>query len=98
MNSLFSSFELENIKLHINSLGNQSDREKYKQVIKKHFADKLDLLDESTKLTFEKNPLRLLDSKNESIREACSNLPNLYESINNQSQSILMNLLKNSII
>ncbi len=87
MNSLFSSFELENIKLHINSLGNQSDREKYKQVIKKHFADKLDLLDESTKLTFEKNPLRLLDSKNESIREACSNLPNLHESINNQSQS-----------
>ena len=34
MNSLFSSFELKNIKLHINSLGNQSDREKYKQVIK----------------------------------------------------------------
>ena len=60
MNSIFKSFELKNIQLHINSLGNQTDREKYQDIIKKHFIDKLDLLDESTMLTFNKNPLRLL--------------------------------------
>ena len=48
--------------------------------------DNLSVLTDSEQVTLEKNPLRLLDSKNVKIKDALSSLPPLYESLNEKSQ------------
>ena len=87
MSTFFKSLNLKNIKLHINSLGSLADRNNYKEIIKSNISDKIESFEESIKLTFNKNPLRLLDSKNEDIAELCAELPNLLENINSDSKN-----------
>ena len=87
MSTFFKSLNLKNIKLHINSLGSLADRNNYKEIIKSNISDKIESFEESIKLTFNKNPLRLLDSKNENIAEICAELPNLLENINSDSKN-----------
>ena len=87
MNTFFKSLNLSNIKFHINSLGNLTDRNNYKEIIKSNISDKLETFEESIKLTFKKNPLRLLDSKNENVAKLCAGLPNLLDNINSDSKN-----------
>ena len=87
MSTFFKSLNLKNIKLHINSLGSLADRNNYKEIIKSNISDKIESFEEPIKLTFNKNPLRLLDSKNENIAKICAELPNLLENINSDSKN-----------
>lgn len=86
INKLFTFLKIENYQLHINSIGNQIDRDRYGTEIKSIMNDNLSILTDSEKVTLEKNPLRLLDSKNVKIKDALSSLPPLYESLNEKSQ------------
>ena len=94
MSTFFKSLNLKNIKLHINSLGSLADRNNYKEIIKSNISDKIESFEESIKLTFNKNPLRLLDSKNEDIAELCAELPNLLENINSDSKNKIDDFVK----
>ena len=90
----FRCIGFKDYKLHINSLGDENDRNKYREIVKDHFSNNLHLLDESQLSTYNKNPLRLLDSKDDSIIKLCESLPNLYEIINNSSKDNFNNLLE----
>ncbi len=59
---------LTNIELNINSVGCPECRPKYHEVLKGFLASKLDNLCETCNERYEKNPLRILDCKNESCQ------------------------------
>ena len=72
---------IENAQLHINSLGDMEDKKKYEKIIFDHLSAKKNNLDEYQKDTLAKNPLRLLDSKSDNVKEVLLNIPTLYETL-----------------
>lgn len=54
---------LKDIKLHINSLGDDESRDAYRDALKQHFQPILNELCYDCNQRFEKNPLRILDCK-----------------------------------
>lgn len=63
--------------LKINTLGNTKEREAYVAELQAYFRGKSHLLDDVDKARIEKNPLRLLDSKNPDVREILPYAPQL---------------------
>jgi len=67
----------EKFTLKINTLGNAKEREAYVGELQQYFRGKAHLLDEVDQARVEKNPLRLLDSKNPDVREILPYAPQL---------------------
>lgn len=64
-----------NVKLHINSIGCPTCRAAYNKALKEYFAPRLHELCRDCQARFEKNPLRLLDCKEESCRAINKDAP-----------------------
>lgn len=63
------------VKLFINSMGCADCRKEYNAALKSYLKDNLDGLCETCKVRYEKNPLRILDCKEENCRKICENAP-----------------------
>ena len=61
--SLIESLGLQDVKLHINTLGDEQSRQNYKEALLSHFKEGLDTLCSDCQSRYEKNPLRILDCK-----------------------------------
>ncbi|MEI6756433.1 MAG: histidine--tRNA ligase [Chlorobium sp.] len=79
MMQVFESLGLQGLKLRINSLGDTDDRVRYREALKEYFAPFDDILDEASKERLQKNPLRILDSKNPAVQEIVVGAPRLYD-------------------
>lgn len=66
---------LKNVKLHINTLGDQESRDAYRIALKKHFEPVLGELCNDCQTRYEKNPLRILDCKVDHRHPAMENAP-----------------------
>ena len=93
-NSLLNGLNINNVTLHINSLGNIDDKKKYEKLLFNHISSHASSLDKYQTDTLAKNPLRLLDSKSDNIKELLLNIPTLYDSLSNKSKSRFDMLLK----
>ena len=69
----------------INSLGVAKEREKYLLELQSFFENKKHLLDETDIARLEKNPLRLLDSKNPDVRELLKVAPKITDFLKKDS-------------
>ena len=67
------------VQLYINSIGCPTCRKKYNQALKDFFAPHLDGLCYDCKTRYEKNPLRLLDCKEENCKKINASAPNLLD-------------------
>ena len=65
---LFTSLNLSNVRIHINSVGSEACRESIRKHVIDYFSAHTKQFSEQQKQTFEKNPLRLLDSKDKHIQ------------------------------
>ena len=81
----FGEVGLNDISLHINNLGSNDDREKYASKLQEYFNRYSKSLSDKQKNTLIKNPLRLLDNKDNAIREIIENAPNIKDSLNDDS-------------
>jgi histidyl-tRNA synthetase len=54
---------LHGVSLSLNSLGDSGDRDRYAAALRTHFLANVDALSEESRVTLERNPLRVLDSK-----------------------------------
>ncbi|MBV5304508.1 MAG: histidine--tRNA ligase [Chlorobium sp.] len=79
MMQLFQSLGLKGLKLRINTLGDSEDRLRFREALQAWFAPFHDILDEASKERLEKNPLRILDSKNPAMQELVVGAPRLYD-------------------
>jgi len=86
---LWKAFGLDsaNIKLEINSLGSLEDRKKYKESLVLFLQERRHLLDDDSLRRIDKNPLRILDSKNKATQEAIASAPKLLDSLSVESLS-----------
>ena len=67
------------VKLYINSIGCPTCRAQYNKALKEFFAPHLDGLCYDCKTRYEKNPLRLLDCKEENCKKINVNAPNMVD-------------------
>lgn len=67
------------VKLHINSIGCPACRTAYNKALREYFSPHLEALCYDCKTRFEKNPLRLLDCKEEGCRKINAAAPTILE-------------------
>ena len=72
--------------IKINSLGVPKEREKYLMELQSFFESKKHLLDETDLARLEKNPLRLLDSKNPDVQELLKIAPKMTDFLKKDSK------------
>lgn len=68
---------LKQIKLRLNSIGCKKCRAKYYEALKEYFAPRLDEMCSDCKTRFEKNPMRMLDCKEEGCKRFTANAPKM---------------------
>jgi histidyl-tRNA synthetase len=65
----------EHVTLEINSLGDAESRNAYRTALVEYFSRHASALSEDSKNRLQKNPLRILDSKDESDKKLIANVP-----------------------
>ncbi len=83
---ILNRLNLKDLKVKINSLGVPESREAYKNILKRHLEVKKHLLSEDSRKRFDKNILRIFDSKVESDQEIIDNAPKLIDYIDEESR------------
>lgn len=78
---------VDSVQLEINTLGELSERQNYRAVLVNYFKEHFDLLDEDSKRRLERNPLRILDSKNPELKTVIANAPKLIDVLGEQSRA-----------
>ena len=76
----------EEMTLEINSIGSQKDQQEYSLKLKDYFSKYKKDLDEDSLKRLEKNPLRILDSKNQDLKNLIIEAPKIDQSISKESQ------------
>jgi len=85
-NFLFEELSVKKeMTLEINSIGSQKDQQEYSQKLKDYFSKYKKDLDEDSLKRLEKNPLRILDSKNRDLENLIKEAPKIDESISEES-------------
>ena len=80
------------ITLELNTLGDPESRAVYRDVLVDYFKGHFDKLSEDSRARLEKNPLRILDSKDEGDRELVANAPLFAEYLNEHSREFFKSL------
>ena len=75
--NFFAKLGLQKVTLHLNSLGEPSDRERYMQALKDYFSNNLEHLSQASQTTLAKNPLRVLDSKRPEDQQIIDGAPRI---------------------
>ncbi len=70
---------IKNVKLYINSIGCKECRKKYSEALRKFLSDNYNSLCALCKDRFEKNPMRILDCKNEDCKKITLNAPKILD-------------------
>lgn len=80
--------------LEINTLGDSESRASYRDALVKYFSQYQEQLSPDSKLRLEKNPLRILDSKDEDDQKLIANAPTLQEYLNPTSRTFFEGVTK----
>ena len=83
-----------NASLEINTLGSSESRSTYRELLHDFFSENKDQLDEDSLRRLNKNPLRILDSKNKEMESLISNAPKMIDYLDDESK-IHFSMLKN---
>lgn len=79
--TLFDRLKVKGLSLYINSIGCKTCRGKYEEALKNYLGANLDKLCPLCRERFEKNPLRILDCKNEGCKAVTVNAPSILDFI-----------------
>ena len=77
--NFFAKLGLQQVTLHLNSLGEPSDRERYMHALTEYFSGNLEHLSQASQATLTKNPLRVLDSKRPEDQQIIDGAPRISE-------------------
>lgn len=78
---------LQNVTLHINSLGDEASRNAYRKALQDHFRPVLGELCSDCQERFEKNPLRILDCKVDADHPAMKNAPRTIDYLTDEAKA-----------
>lgn len=74
---LWQALGLTGLRLEINTLGVAAERERYREALAAYFSAHREVLDADSLLRLERNPLRILDSKNPAMQALVAGAPRL---------------------
>ena len=84
MMHLYKKIGIKNTTLRLNSIGDPESRDRYKQALREYFRPNVDKLSDISKQRLEKNPLRILDSKEEEDQPLIENAPVISDFLNEE--------------
>lgn len=85
MLAIYERVGITNATLKINSVGDPESRDAYREALKAHFRPHLEKMSEISRERFEKNPMRILDSKEEEDRPFVKEAPVITEFLNEET-------------
>ncbi len=77
--TIYQRLGLKNLKVYLNSIGDQASREAYRNALRDFLRPHMDRLSNDSKVRFEANPLRILDSKDPQDQELCRGAPSIQD-------------------
>ena len=84
---LWRELGLQDVALHLNTIGDASERAEYRQVLITYFEAHAELLDEDARRRLHTNPLRILDSKNPRMQAMIEAAPKLLDVLGEDSRT-----------
>lgn len=85
--AIYSRLGLKNLKVYLNSIGDEATRKAYREALKNYLRPHFDKLSADSKVRFEANPLRIIDSKDPTDKELCRNAPSILEFLTPESSA-----------
>ena len=82
--ALLEEMGIEGVELRMNSLGCPECRNRYNKTLREFIGQNLDKLCPTCKERFEKNPLRVLDCKEENCKSIIANAPSVLECLDEE--------------
>ncbi|WP_324282831.1 histidine--tRNA ligase [Cyanobacterium aponinum UTEX 3221] len=83
---ILKALGLKNLSLQLNSVGNQEDRQKYRQALVDYLTPYKADLDPDSQDRLTRNPLRILDSKDQKTQEITENAPSILDHLGEDSR------------
>ena len=83
---ILQSLGLKNLRLDLNSVGNVEDRQHYRQALVDYLTPYKDELDPDSQERLNRNPLRILDSKDKRTQEIAKNAPSILDYLGEYSR------------
>ena len=93
--TFFDNLNLHDVYLMINTLGSTDDRNKYSQKLINYFEKYNDSFTDAQKLTLKKNPLRLLDSKDDKLTGILELAPKINNYLSKKSLNKFDDIINN---
>ena len=81
-------------KVLINSIGSLDDRQKYIEVLREYFEQHKHKLPEINQLQLDKNPLRILDTKDEGVMKLVEDAPHIIDYLGKESSERFQSILE----
>lgn len=82
------------VTVEINSLGDEESRNNYRTKLVEYLKGYYDVLSEDSRIRLEKNPLRILDSKDEDDKKIVEGAPKYSDSLNESSKEFFNQVIK----
>jgi histidyl-tRNA synthetase len=86
MMQIYKRIGIKNFELKLNSVGDPESREAYKEALRDFLKPNLDKMSELSQKRFDKNPMRILDSKEEEDQEFIKDAPVIQDFLNEDSK------------
>ncbi len=91
---LYGILGLKNIKVKINTLGDEESHNKYRDALISYLNPHIEKLCPDCQARYEKNPLRIIDCKVDKDSEILKNIPSINDYLNESSKNHFNNVLK----
>lgn len=85
--NILQKLGLKNLNLNLNSVGNSTDRQAYRQALVDYLTQYKDELDPDSQDRLSRNPLRILDSKDQRTQEIVQDAPSILEYLGEDSRA-----------
>lgn len=84
---ILQAIGLKDLSLQLNSIGNADDRKNYREALVNYLTPFKEKLDADSQHRLDRNPLRILDSKDAGTQAILENAPSILEFLSPESQS-----------
>lgn len=84
--TLYQRLGLRNLKVNINSIGNAASRNRFRTALQDYLKQYYDQLSADSKNRFDRNPLRILDSKDPQDIKIVGNAPSILDHLDDASK------------
>ena len=92
--SFISALGLKDMKVLINTLGDDESRAAYREALKEHFKNDIDQMCGDCKRRYEQNPLRILDCKVDKDLDIMKSVPKMSDYLNEESKAYFKQVLE----